>query len=306
MGESKQVKISRSKKHHYLPKHYLRGFVDSNNSFYVYDKINNRIIPNPLTPDSAFFENDLNAVIFPNGKRSDFLEDLYAHVERQSWRSLDSIRNSTSTTKIEIWDKMNLFLFLSFLHWRLPSNINYVEELSKHFFTADNKNLGYFSIKSKRGENVPKEIIDEIRNSSAFKKASKLMLPLAPFHDGSWSERIPNWRFIYTGDGNNWHFVGDNPIITRGDNDHDPVNCLAEFVFPVSGNIILINTNEPINKGLPPEFVIQFNISIIERAQRFVACQNRGFLEALIKYYNLYVQYEKTDSIISEMLDMLK
>lgn len=84
------------------------------------------------------------------------------------------------------------------------------------------------------------------------------------------------------------------------------MNCLSEFVFPVSGNILLININKPINKDLSPEFVIQFNISIIERAQRFVACQNNDFLEALIKIYKVYVKFKKTDTIFTEMFDMLK
>lgn len=304
--KSKQLKNKRSKKHHYLPRHYLRGFTDSENCFFIYDKQNDRILPRPLTPDTTFFENNLNTVIFPEGKSSDFLEDLYTDIENQLWGPLDNIRCSTSKTPIKLLDKMHLFLFLLFLHWRLPSNIKHVEELSKKFFVADNKNLNYFTLKSKDGENVPKEVVDKIKNSSAFKKSSKLILPFAPFFDGSWSERLKNWRFLYTGDGDSWHLVGDNPIITTGDSDHHPVNCLNEFVFPVSGNILLVNTNKPINKDFPPEFVIQFNISIIERAQRFVACQNKDFLEALIKHYKMYVQFKRTDSIITEMFDMLE
>lgn len=97
--------------------------------------------------------------------------------------------------------------------------------------------------------------------------------------------------------------MGDNPIITKGDNDHDPINCLNEFVFPISGKILL--TSKRINKDLSPEFAIQYNISIIERAQRFVACPNKDFLEALIKNYKVYVQFGKTNSIITKMFDMM-
>ncbi len=259
-----------------------------------------------MTPNAVFFENDLNTVIFPEGESSDFLENLYRDIENQSWGPLNNIRSSTSKTAIKLLDKMHLFLFLLFLHWRLPSNIKHVEELSKKFFVKNNKNLNYFTLKSKSDENVPKEVLDEIKNSSAFKKSSKLILPFAPFYDGSWGERLKNWRFLYTGDGDRWYLVGDNPIITKGDNDHDPVNCLSEFVFPVSGNILLINTNKPVNKDFPPEFIIQFNVSIIEKAQRFVACHKKDFLEALIRDYKVSVQFKKTDSIITEMFDMLE
>ena len=307
MKKSEPMKNNRSKKHHYLPRHYLRGFVNSEGCFFIYDKLNDIILPNPLTPDAFFFENDLNAVTLPKGEVSDFLESCYTKIENRSWSPLDKIRDSSSKTPIQLLDKMKLFLFLLFLHWRLPSNITHVEELSKDFFGENNNNLNYFTLKNKSGESVPKEIVDKIKNSSAFKKSSKLILPFAPFYKSGWDEKLKNnWRFLYTGGGNSWCLVGDNPIISKGHNDHDPVNCLSEFVFPISGNILLVNTNKPINHDLSPEFVRQFNISIIERAQRFVAYQNKDSLEALIKYYKVYVQSQKTDSIINEMFDMLK
>ena len=303
MKKSEQLKNNRSKKHHYLPRKYLRGFVNDQSCFFVYDKQNDKILPQPMSPDATFFENNLNTVIFPDGKASDFLEKLYTEFENQSWGPLDTIRKSNNKTPIQLLDKMNIFLFLLFLHWRLPSNIKYVDELSEKFFGKDN-DLNYFTLKNKNGESVPQEIAEKIKKSSAFKKSSKLMLPFAPFYTNNWSERLnKDWRFLYTGDGNNWYLVGDNPIITKGDNDHDPINCLNEFVFPISGKILLISKR--INKDLSPEFVIQYNISIIERAQRFVACPNKDFLEALIKNYKVYVQFGKTNSIIPEMFDMM-
>jgi len=306
MKKSEQSKKSRSKKHHYLPRYYLKGFTDSRNYFFVYDKQKDRILPNALTPDTFFFENNLNTVILPNGTYSDFLEDSYTEFEVQTRGSLDTIRNSNIKTPIQLIDMMHLFLFLLFLHWRLPSNIKYVEELSKKFFVADYKDLNCFTIKNKNGKTASKEIIDKIKNSTAFKKTSKLIIPFAPFYDGRWGERLKNWRFLYTGDENNWHLVGDNPIITKGNSDHDPVNCLKEFVFPVSGKILLVNIGNPISKDFPPELVLQFNISIIERAQRFVACQNKDFLEALIKFYKLHIWFKKTDTIIPEMFNIFK
>lgn len=303
----KQFKNKHSKKHHYLPKHYLKGFVNSQGCFYIYDKKNDLILPKPLTPNAVFFEKNLNTITLPKGEASDFPENLYAEIENQSWGSLDNIRRSNNKTPIQILDKMHLFLFLLFLHWRLPSNIKYVEELSTKFFEKGNNNLNYFYLKNKNSTKVSKEIINKIKNSPAFKKSSKLMLPFAPFYTDNWSDRLNNkWRFLYTGDGNSWYLVGDNPIITKGENDHDPVNCLSEFVFPVSGNILLINTNNPINKGLPPKFVIKFNLSIIEKSRRFVACQNKDFLEKLIEHYKVYKKFGKTDSIMTGMFDMIK
>ena len=60
-----------SRKHHYLPRYYLKGFADEKNSFFVYDKTNDNIFKS--SPNSIFFENNLNTVSIKNGQTSDFL-----------------------------------------------------------------------------------------------------------------------------------------------------------------------------------------------------------------------------------------
>lgn len=299
------MKKKLSKKHHYLPRHYLKGFTNNTNGFYIYDKKEDKIFY--TSPDAAFFENHLNTVSLPGGGSSDFLEKFYSDIENECWNSLDQIRESNNKIPIDPLDKMNLFLFLLFLHWRLPSNINYAEELTKDFFDKNNKNINYFTLKYNDGKDPPKEVVDVIKNSPAFKKTSKVILPFAPFYEEGWSKRlINNWRFLYAEDEKRWHLVGDNPIVTKGDNDHDPLNCLNEFVFPISGNILLVNTNKPIKKDFPPRFVIKFNIAIIERAQRFIACQNRSFLEELLKLYDFHIKHNKTSILITEMFRFLE
>ena len=292
-----------SKKHHYLPKYYLNGFTDSDGGFFVYDKHTGKIFP--TSPDATFFENDLNTAELKNGKESDFLEGIYTHLENQCWNSIDTIRGSTSHGPIEPRDRMNLFLFLLFLHWRLPSNIVMVDTLSSQFFRDDNV-LNYAKLLTENGSTVPKEVVEKVINLTAFKKSARVILPFAPFfQDNNWWRNLEGWRFVYTGDLKNWYIVGDNPIITRGENDHDPVNCLKEFIFPVSGKVLLISGHNPVIQALPPEFTVQYSAGIIERAQRFVACQNQSFLEAVVKYHELYVQNDKTGNVVRDLFEML-
>lgn len=292
-----------SKKHHYLPRHYLKGFINSEGGFFVYDKHTGKIFP--TSPDSTFFENNLNTTESPDGIRSDFLEDLYTGIENQCWDSLDRIRDSDFDSPIEHWDKMNLFLFLLFLHWRLPCNIEIIDKLSDDFF-RENNDIDYLRILSKTGDAVPKKTIERIRKSSAFKKSAKQIASFAPFFkDENWGRQLVEWRFIYSGDGRSWYIVGDNPIITLGESDHDPVNCLKKFIFPVSGKILLVSGYGRTGQSLPPEFAIQYGAGIIERAQRFVACKDQDFLEALIRDHQLHVQFGKTNIIIPELFGML-
>lgn len=293
----------RSKKHHYLPRHYLRGFTNSENGFFVYDKHSKKIFL--TSPDSAFFENDLNTTELLDGTQSDFLENQYAEIENKTYGSLDNIRSSKYSEPINHFDKLNLFSFLLFLHWRLPCNIKFVDQLSNDFFGVGNA-LDFFKIVSKTGEAVPQGIIERTKKSQIFKKLARQIIPFAPFFkdDNCYSD-IQKWRFIHSGDDNNWYIVGDNPIITFGDSDHDPVRCLKNFIFPVSGRIILISRFANKRQVLPPEFGLQFGIGIIERANRFVACHNRPFLEALVDHHQLHVEYGKTDIIIHELFEML-
>ncbi len=254
-----------SVKHHYLPRHYLRGFTDDKDGFYVYDKQEDKIFRS--SPSSTFFENNLNTMVSPQGTASDWLEDYYTAVENRVWGSFDTIRNSTNKTPINLLDKMSLFVFLLFLHWRLPSNIEIAEKLAGEAFRQDNEVLNYFRIRDKNGGEIPNPIIEEIRSSSDFKKAMRVLVAFAPlFRNKDWDKTLDNWRFLYSGDNKSWHIVGDNPIITEGRYDHDPINCLKEFVFPVSGRILLVNTHKPINKDFPPEIAVYAMKAIIEDA----------------------------------------
>lgn len=302
MSKSRHNTVSH--RHHYLPRHYLKGFINSDNRFFVYDKEKDKIFVS--SPDAAFFENNLNTVIFPTGDRSDFLEDMYAEIENKSWSSFDRIRESSHKTPIALLDKMHIFLFLLFLYWRLPSNISYVERLSEKAF-IDGGEFDYFRLINKNGQSAPKEVTEMLKNSQAFKKSFRQIIPFIPFYrDKEWAERLEKWRFLYSGDDKSWNIVGDSPIITKGDNECNFINCLNEFMFPVSGRILLINIDKPINREVPPEFVIEFNTSIIKQARRFVACQNKEFLEALIGYYKFYAEYDKTNVIIPDLFEMLR
>ena len=293
-----------SRKHHYLPRHYLRGFVDGTGSFYVWDKKADRIFQ--TNPSAAFFENDLNTVTFPKGQSSDFLEDLYTEMENQSWGALDRIRRSTNITPVALLDKMHLLFLLLFLYWRLPSNAKRAEALSRLAFTGID-DFDFFRLTNKAGEAAPKEITEQLKNSEAFQKAFRQVIPFAPFFKKKdWAMRVNNWRFLYAADGKTWHLVGDNPFIIKEDTESTFISSFPQFFFPVSGRILLVCTDRPITEGVPPAFLIEQNNAMIHNAERFVACHSKDFLEAQIEYYRIFTSYGKRDLIIPELFDMLR
>lgn len=303
MGNDRVAK--RSKKHHYLPRHYLRGFTDPSNLFYIYDKENDIVLEKATTPDAFFYKNELNTVLLPDGNKSDFLEKLYAASERRIWKSFNRISNTNARSIIDIQDKMNLFYFLCQLHWRLPSNQAYVDELTKHFFT-DNSELSHVKLTSKTGETAPLEIIEMIRDSNGFRQTSKMLLPFAQFKNRLWSEKIYKWRFYYTSDATSHYFVGDNPIVARGIKDHDPLHCLDEFIFPVAGNILLLCVDESLKDSMPLGVLTAVNQAIISRSKRFVAFHHYDYLCLHVQCYRRLRERYSDSNIVSMMFDMLR
>jgi hypothetical protein len=301
-------KNKRSQKHHYLPVKYLKGFVDNKGLFFIYDKKEDRILPEPLPAKKFFFENNLNTVSLPNGKISDFLEDLYSDTEYCIWKSLDNIRLSSPDNIVSYWDKLHIYLFLLDLHWRLPSNIAHADRISQKFLLG-NKPFSYISIQNREsGKQASKEETELIRKSPAFKKASRLIIPMAPFHQEGWGEKLKEWKLLYSPKKKGLYPVGDNPIITREENDHDPFRCLDEFIFPISNRIILFKTNNSIYEGSPPEpdFTVLLGALMIKRSQRFIAHRNKRFLEQLIKYYQLHIKFRKEEDMVKNIFAMLK
>lgn len=299
-------KSKSSKRHHYLPRCYLRGFTNSEGSFYVYDKHADKIFL--TSPDASFFENNLNTIQSSGDESKDFLEGLYRDMENELCPAIAYIiKADHAKDVIGLGIREQIFLFLLFLHWRLPSNIAYVQALASNSFN-ENGELNYFTLTDKQGIVASAAEIEKIRSSASFEKVIKVVAPFAPFfHDSSWEKKLLNWRFLYTGDEDNWYMVGDNPIITKGFCDSDPVSCLNEFVLPVSSKILLVNTpRKPIMKDLDSEYTVQFNAAMIARAHRFVAFQNENFLKEMIKYYKIYVQHNMINSVITDMFQMLE
>jgi hypothetical protein len=85
--------------HHYLPRHYLKGFTDERGMFYIYDKQKDMLFLS--NPDSTFFEKRLNSLTFPSGRSSDSLESIYAFAEKKAWPSFNGpMRQRQSTSWI--------------------------------------------------------------------------------------------------------------------------------------------------------------------------------------------------------------
>ena len=232
------------------------------------------------------------------------MEQVYAEMEGRAWSPFDRIRDSTKDDAMELLDKMKLMFFLSFLYWRLPSNFERASKLSESLFTPDSE-LPFARIVDTNGQDAPEEIASKVRDFPEWGKLARYMASFAPFYADDWHDQLKGWRFLYSGDGANWFLVGDNPIVSRFVASDDPEQCLKEFAFPVSGNIVLVATDQDVGSVLDPEFAIQFGVAIITRSKRFAAFPRKDFLEAIVQDYRLHKRFRKESTVVERLFLML-
>jgi hypothetical protein len=100
--------MSKSKKHHYIPRFYLKGFTNRENRYFVYDKQNDKLWQS--SPENSFLENHRNTGIFENPETKEvheiyLAEELLSRFEDRAAKALaqlkDSLKASLKTVAIK-------------------------------------------------------------------------------------------------------------------------------------------------------------------------------------------------------------
>lgn len=291
----KNNKISR--KHHYIPQFHLKGFLDDvSGSFFVFDKKNGKFWE--TNTKDIFFEKDRNIIIFPNGDKSDFLENLYTDIEKVALPVFKKIQEQRSTAKISYYDKLYLSVGITALYWRLPSS----DVLSDKIRETQGFDNVHFNLSKKDGSQVNEEKIKKLLSSEPMRRTYRLLLPFEVYYDQNFPLLVYNWQVLFNDPG--YFMIGDNPIIMR--NKLTGVGILDEFVVPLSKECLLINNKIIPTEKLPGHFFIQMALVIFHQADRFVCCHNKQFLEKIISSYNdIYIKFDKTEEIKKEFFDMI-
>jgi hypothetical protein len=84
--------MATSKRHHYIPQFYLKGFTNEHGKYYIFDKQIETI--RLSTPINSFFENNRNTVIVKDEKTV-FLEDIYSRFDSETAPQLEKIRTAS-------------------------------------------------------------------------------------------------------------------------------------------------------------------------------------------------------------------
>ncbi len=287
-------------RHHYIPQFYLKGFLNENNRFAIYDKKHDRIKSGEYSTKSHFFQENRN-LIEVDGVSTDILET-------KMYKSLDDtiglVFKEIETLGFDFLTFENLLtlkMFISFLYWRIPTNDQLLQDTID---TNDFRSLG-FELKQKFGSNNSdiEMARDRFRNDPAFRKMISVILPFGKNNTFSIEP--------HTGEEEMWKAIGypkegfylscDNPIITlRKDMFYGKEQKL---LFPVTYSKLLYYGQTTNMKKLTPEFNIQMDLAIMHVAERYVCGPNKDYLEDIRRLYEIEKEFNSTELIIPKLFE---
>ena len=266
-------------KHHYIPKFYLRGFTDSDNAFYVYDKKLDKLWKS--NPENSFFEKFRNSAFDRHLDTqemaiSDYPEHLISDYDNQAAQAIADIRNSNPNDFVLTDERLyKVRLFIASLFWRSPANDHIREEFIR---TNSFQDMG-FRFQDKDGNrDISAENV--IFASDIFKKLYPWVLPRVSFQKNNVKLNASEWKLLYKKE--TFHIITDNPVI------HPPFKNFSflheDIIFPVSATRLLVSTKKYIPHIPPPVFSLRVDLLLFLRAYRLVASSDKKYLEWLINH----------------------
>lgn len=280
--------MSISHKHHYIPKFYLKGFINESGKFFVFDK--SKEIISTKYPSNSFFSQDRNTIKIGEEQLT-FIEDVYSRFENRIAPHLKKIRNVDNLDEISHKAFVEILRFIHILYWRLPGNDKKIEELIDKMSFEE---CGFGMIDEKTNKFVNKEIQAQLKGIDAYRKLYQHFLPFLSLNKEYRKENIDDWR-IYKRNGN-CNFTSDNPLILDKFIDFGSLN--EEIIMPLSSNKILLHTKKPKPNSLPPEFSLHVDLLLLQQAKKYVCCPDKIYLEEIVdKLYSVTKNYEWENEI---------
>lgn len=282
----------KSKKHHYLPVHYLNGFTDSSNTFYVYDKQQDKILPNNESPEkqsseSKFYENNLNIVNINKEVRITLEESAYTKFDNEWSAVISQIRSldALGIEEVTILQKIKTIFYFFHLFWRLPHNDKLFDVLIKKHGIS-NEFFGFYLEKNREKVFLPDTEIKHIKEfllNTDSRKIIKGLLPYAPSTTIEIEKLLEKWNLFSFENKSARVIIGDNPFLVNNI-DLRLDNVFEEVIVPISKNKFLC-LSEKVPSFLDVNLLTFINLSVIYQSKRHVACDDLEYFKFLINKY---------------------
>ncbi len=298
--------MGKKKRHHYIPRFYLNGFIDPANEpfVWVYQKGETGIIK--TTAENIALEKHYYSFTTPSGdKDSETFENVLSEMEGKAAPVVQKIKNYETLDKD---DRAIFAVFLAFMLTRVPNYRQNTAKMSVELFkkitklTASTPELFDATIRTIEedlGEKIdyPHEELREFLLEGNFditpnpeQSLQHVNAELAPvFYEMNWIFLKSTDRFEF--------LTSDNPLVYF-DPTHDPkspygvglLNRNIEVTFPVTKDIAFSGSwRKQMSEGFLPsthEMVRMINRRTVMSALRFVfASKKSSVLHGLVQKY---------------------
>ena len=268
--------------HHYVPKTYLKHWLDDNDLLYIYNKKNHTVKASSIN-GQYFGKNHLNTITYPDNTKGYWVEQRFADLEGTITPALNKIAATTHDffKNITYEDRLFLSMFVSVQCWRLPMNQSVIEEMIQSgSFASIHSSIRNGKTGEKLPESEAQKIYERMAKDDFFKKAYPLLLGLSKYLKKDAYDDLRDWRFYFQEPGR--FMTSDNPILYT----HAPTadTVFKDFILPISPGVLLISSKHP-PKEDNANLSSALNILQICHANQFVAGQDKGYLETISELY---------------------
>lgn len=269
-----------SRKHHYLPQYYLKGFTDKNNLFYLYKKGKETIEKNQYNTNSLFYENNRNTINF-KGENSVIIEDLYADFDNIFSKLFHDIENGLSEEALFSDNNIALIKqFVALFIMRLPVIDEQIEDIIDIIDITKTRNTITVA-----GKNIftQDDIRKKLKTDKNFRYYFRcFVLPVLLFDFQGKDEG--RWYIFETERSGHNHLCGDNPILIGGYDFNKLISFNLDFIIPLSNKKLLVHS---MNKNLQPEklplpFLPFVDLLILWKSQKYVVGSEKNYLEKIL------------------------
>lgn len=304
-SESIYIKKKYSKRHHYLPVFYLKGFADADELIYVYDKMKDTILPKQK-PESKFYEKHLNNYKFQGEVKFTLEEPVFTPMDSKGSRLFAKIRSSEfiNEEQLTALERFQILGFITRLFWRSPeSNKLFVDIIKKEGLS--NKYFGFY----KKGgtEFIPDEEIasmkTQILNDLEIQKVFKHVIPLSNGTLEEISRLYDKWKLYSLKVLTPNIITGDNPFLISNDEIRLD-NVFNELIFPIGKHKLLTLSDKSPN-FLAADLMIQVNLSILHQSKRFIASDNEEQIKQLLVHYNRLIQLNLDKNLLKATFGLM-
>jgi hypothetical protein len=292
--------LNKSKRHHYIPQFFIKGFTGEDGKLSVFDKTKGTIDKIRKSPKQIFFERNRNSFNI-NGNETDFLEKIYQFGESKFADTYKKLNGISEKIEFTAYDILHLSLFISEIYWRIPIQDKLFSEYMKDY---DFEKASFNIIDKKTRDKTPISQLKELIEEPAFIETLKHITAMENYIENSKNIKTENWLIYYIPKKEpQLKILCDNPVIVRNKSE----NILeSELIFPLSKGKTVYHTKGKRLKKIPATNNVAIDTLLYLQAEKYVCCADESYLNSIIEISKLYNTPEKILYLKNEIFEVFE